>query len=265
MRKALALLLIATTAGSGWASPPGQSPRPDPRPGVTAGAVALPGSAARPLIVAGVSPRPLARPGAAAEPAPRPVAPEKLVPVAAVPMKRQVAPARGQLCGIPGLAGREIAPITSQIKGCGLTDGVEVTHVSGIPLSNPAQIDCETASALKTWVDRAIVPAVGNRGGGVDRLEIAGSYACRPRNNQSGAKVSEHGRGRAVDLAGIRLRSGEVITVAQHWRSKYGPMLEKIHAMACGPFGTVLGPKADRFHWDHIHVDAAKGRSPYCR
>ncbi|MFT3690283.1 extensin family protein [Paenirhodobacter sp.] len=228
---ALALMLLAGAAQAG----PDQSPRPMSRPDEA-------------------SLRPLPRPGG--------------VQLAALPPARVTQPAlrKAALCGIEGLAGRKIAPITSRIPGCGLEDGVEVTHVSGIPLSIPAQVDCGTAAALKRWVDRGILPAVGNRGGGVARLEIAGSYACRPRNNQSGGKVSEHGRGHALDLAGLKLRSGEVITVAQGWRSRNGAVLHRIHASACGTFGTVLGPEADRFHQDHIHVDTAQNRGgAYCR
>jgi hypothetical protein len=173
--------------------------------------------------------------------------------------------ARGQLCGIAGLEGAPIPPIPAAAKGCGLADGVQVTRVSGISLSIPVQVDCPTAIALKTWVDKGILPAVGKTGGGLVRLEIAGSYACRPRNNQTGEKISEHGRGHAVDLRGIKLADGRVIDVASGWRSQ-AKLMQAIHRTACGPFGTVLGPKSDAFHKDHIHVDTASYRSgSYCR
>ncbi|MBD3787477.1 MAG: extensin family protein [Sphingomonadales bacterium] len=169
------------------------------------------------------------------------------------------------VCGTPGLTGTAIPPILSPVKGCGLADGVKITHVSGIALSMPASVDCTTAKALKTWVDRGIIPAVGNRGGGVSQLMIAGSYVCRTRNHQAGAKVSEHGRGRAIDLAGIKLANGQVITVAKDW-TREGKILKAVHKSACGPFGTVLGPKSDRFHHDHIHVDTARYRGgTYCK
>jgi len=172
---------------------------------------------------------------------------------------------RGMICGTPGLTGAAIPAILSSVKGCGLEGGVRVTQVSGIPLSMPATIDCTTAKALKTWVDRGIVPAVGKRGGGVKQLMLAGSYVCRTRNHQAGAKVSEHGRGKAIDLAGIKLANGEVITVAQDWKSE-GKILKAVHKSACGPFGTVLGPKSDGFHEDHIHVDTARYRNGnYCK
>jgi hypothetical protein len=134
-----------------------------------------------------------------------------------------------------------------------------------VRLSTPARIDCTTARALKTWVDTGIKPAVGTRGGGVESLRIAASYVCRPRNSQSGARISEHGRGRAVDVSGIILRDGSELTVLRDW-TRTPKVMKAVHGSACGPFGTVLGPKSDRFHQDHIHVDTARYRSgPYCR
>jgi hypothetical protein len=39
-----------------------------------------------------------------------------------------------------------------------------------------------------------------------------------------------------------------------------------MHKSACGPFGTVLGPDADKYHKDHFHFDVAKhGNGAYCR
>ncbi|SIS80959.1 extensin-like domain-containing protein [Phaeovulum vinaykumarii] len=171
----------------------------------------------------------------------------------------------GVLCGTAGIEGVRVPAIPGKIRGCGLVDGVKVSAVSGIRLAPAAIMDCRTARALKTWVDRGIVPAVGRRGGGLAGLEIAAHYACRTRNNQPGAKVSEHGRGRAIDVSGLRLANGQVITVLRGWRSE-PRILKAVHRAACGPFGTVLGPKSDRFHQDHIHVDTARSRSgPYCR
>jgi hypothetical protein len=42
--------------------------------------------------------------------------------------------------------------------------------------------------------------------------------------------------------------------------------MRRMHRGACGPFGTVLGPEADRYHQDHFHFDTARYRSgSYCR
>jgi hypothetical protein len=134
-----------------------------------------------------------------------------------------------------------------------------------VQLSTPAQIDCITAQALNNWVNGALVPSVGSAGGGVARLEIAASYVCRPRNNQRGNKISEHGRGRAVDISAITLENGQKISVLDDWgRGKGGRILKSIRKAACGPFTTVLGPGSDRHHRDHLHLDTARGNRLYC-
>lgn len=192
-------------------------------------------------------------------------APIAVVAAAPDPARKPKAGSGGSVCGIPGLKGNQIKPIKAKVKGCGLVDGVEVTSVGGVQLSTPAQIDCPTAQALNNWVQGALVPAVGSAGGGVARLEIAASYVCRPRNNQRGNKISEHGRGRAVDISAITLENGQKISVLDDWgRGKGGRILKSIRKAACGPFTTVLGPGSDPHHRDHLHLDTARGNRLYC-
>ena len=173
---------------------------------------------------------------------------------------------KGSVCGDPAIKGSTIAPIASRVKGCGLEDGVKVTSVAGVKLTIPAEIDCATAKALKTWVEKSAIPAVGKRGGGLSALQVAGSYACRPRNNQKGAKVSEHGRGRAIDIGAYVLANGTTVSVLKGWGSgTSGVVLASMRKEACGPFNTVLGPGSGSHHRDHLHFDTARGRGPYCR
>ena len=137
-----------------------------------------------------------------------------------------------------------------------------VRSVDGVRLSTAATVDCTTAEALLTWVQEGARPAVGSRGGGLAGLEIMGSYVCRTRNNQSGAKMSEHGRGRAVDIGAVLLADGSRLSVARDWPD---PALTAMHRAACGTFSTTLGPGSDGYHEDHLHYDTARGRGPYCR
>lgn len=173
---------------------------------------------------------------------------------------------KGSVCGDPAIKGNTIPPIISRVKGCGLEDGVEITSVAGVKLTTPAEMDCATAKALKSWMEDGAIPAVGKRGGGLAALQVAGSYACRPRNNQKGAKVSEHGRGRAIDIGGYVLANGTAVSVLKGWGSDAsGKALASMRKDACGPFNTVLGPGSDSRHRDHLHFDTARGRGAYCR
>ncbi|MCH8466757.1 MAG: extensin family protein [Roseinatronobacter sp.] len=175
--------------------------------------------------------------------------------------------AAGNLCGISGIQGEAIPPITSAVAGCGVAAPVRVTHVDGVKLSQAAIMDCETAAALHRWVQRGVRPAVGRTGGGVVGVQVAAHYACRTRNHIAGARISEHGRGRAIDISAIQLANGSEISVARDWRaSRHSRALRQMHRAACGTFGTTLGPGSDGRHETHFHYDTARHRGgPYCR
>lgn len=181
--------------------------------------------------------------------------------------KAERALAKDAVCGDPALQGEVVGNVPGRIRGCGVQNAIKLGSVSGVTLSQSSVMDCGTAKALKTWVNKGVKPAFGNRGGGVSALRVAAHYACRTRNNKKGAKISEHGKGRAIDVSGFKLKNGEVISVLKGWRSsKNSKALKQVHKAACGPFGTVLGPNADRYHQDHFHFDTARYRSgTYCR
>ena len=282
----LALLLVAPA----WAEAPARSPRPMPRPGISVADVspavqialdaAVQTSAAAPVETraAGVakSPRPLPRPQTAAAPA-APVAGAAAAAPAPAPPKRRglfgglfgkrdapadEAPARtsGYVCGDRDIVGVQLADIGSSTNGCGVDDPVQVSMVAGISLSQAATMDCNTALALKRWINEGVRPTFGKDK--VVQFQVAAHYICRSRNNVRGAKISEHGRGRAIDISAFVLASGKVLTVA----SNFGRQIRAAYKAACGIFGTTLGPGSDGYHEDHIHLDTANhGNGPYCR
>jgi len=172
----------------------------------------------------------------------------------------------GKICRTRGIIGEKVDPIPGKLQGCGLSRGVRVHEVAGVSLSRPAVMDCGTAKALNKWVKKGLNKSF-KRGKSVTEIRVAAGYACRTRNSQKGAKISEHGRGKAIDISGFVLKSGEVVTVLEGWNDRaWKRKLRKAWKKACGTFGTVLGPNADRFHKDHFHFDTAKHRGgSYCR
>ena len=251
--------MLAFLAGSAaLANPPATSPRPVPRPAVE---VAVEPTTALSAAAPVMSVRPKERP--------KRVKKRLKIFKAAVrtkPVPEATTGRKGALCGDRALVGKTIPPIAAKMKGCGLDGGVSLISVSGVALTQPAVVDCQTANALKTWIDNGVKPAMGKSGGGVAALQVAASYACRGRNNVKGAKVSEHGKGRAIDISAIILKNGTVVTVQKGWGSKsYGKALKSMRQVACGPFKTVLGPGSDRHHDDHFHFDTARRRGSYCR
>ncbi len=175
--------------------------------------------------------------------------------------------AKGAVCGDLAIQGKAIGRVKGKMRGCGVENAVRVRSVSGIGLSQASVMDCVTANALKTWLDQSAKPALSRIGGGLKSLRVAAHYACRTRNNQKGAKISEHGRGRAIDISGFRLANGTEVSVLKGWNAKAtSKAMRQMHQGACGPFGTVLGPRANRFHLDHFHFDTARYRSGrYCK
>lgn len=173
---------------------------------------------------------------------------------------------KGSVCGNIDIQGQAAGNIPGRIRGCGIKDAVRVTSVSGVRLSRASLMTCDTAQSLNKWVERTVIPTFRRRGPVVE-LKVAAHYSCRTRNNRPGAKISEHGKGRAIDISAFRMQDGEEITVLEGWkRGSSRKLLRRVWKGACGPFGTVLGPNADRYHQDHFHMDTAKHRSGrYCR
>lgn len=174
---------------------------------------------------------------------------------------------RGGLCGDPGLAGTVSGFVEDPASGCGVERAVRLEAVHGVRLSQPATLDCPTARTLGRWVKQSAKPEVGRMGGGLVGLRVPAHYVCRTRNSQPGARVSEHARGKAIDISAFLLRDGSEISVQRDWgEGREGRVLRRLHRQACGPFGTVLGPESDVHHRDHFHFDTARHYGgPYCR
>ncbi len=175
--------------------------------------------------------------------------------------------AAGAVCGDVSIQGQAIGRVPGRVGGCGVENAVQISSISGVSLSTRSTMDCGTARALKTWVDQSAKPVLSRKGGGLRELKVAAHYACRRRNNAKTGKVSEHGKGRAIDISAFRLADGSEISVLKGWNQRgMKKPLQWMHKAACGPFGTVLGPKANRYHLDHFHFDTARYRSgSYCR
>lgn len=241
------------------AKPDPVGPRPKPRPaGLMASKKEAPETKEAPEIKEASAPAPeKERKGLFGflRPAKRPEAPPK--PTAEKTAQKKSV--KGSVCGDPDIRGEVLARIPSKVKGCGIEKPVRVTQIAGIRLSTAATINCDTAKAIKKWIERGVVPTYGK--GKVVELEIAASYSCRPRNNQRGAKISEHGRGNAIDIGGLTFSNGKSVSVLKD----YDKNMRKIHKSACGIFGTTLGPGSDGYHENHLHFDVARYRNPYCR
>ena len=156
--------------------------------------------------------------------------------------------------------------LSSKIDGpgvCGMDYPFKVSAFNNgsVGLKSKVTLACPIIPRIDTWLDEIVRPAA-EMYFGVPLADIkAGSYSCRPRNNQRGAKLSEHSFGNALDVMGFVLADGREISVVKSWRGADATeqeFLREAFVGACRYFTTVLGPGSDAFHYDHFHIDLAR-------
>jgi hypothetical protein len=164
-----------------------------------------------------------------------------------------------------------IMPPRTGPQGCGYPWAVQrATVPAGHPrwLGEPPATSCAVAAALTMWERDVLQPAARRHlGEPVSAIRHFGSYGCRPINNRAGARLSEHARANAIDIAGFQLASGRSVTVKEGWNGTPAEQafLREIRTGACRSFGTVLSPDYDAPHADHLHLDQMRRPQPFCR
>lgn len=220
-------------------------PMPIPRPAVTAAAVPTPPPRKERGAIAPLGAR--ATPMPAADPDATPCTDLLAANVAVLELGASVSGLSGDaICG-------DVAP--ARVTAIRLANGGRVE------LRPAALLRCGTALALAHWVREDLAPAVRHAGGEIERIEVAASYVCRPRNNLAGAFLSEHGRANAVDIRAVALRGMGRIAIGD--ADAPAILFTEMRRTACARFTTVLGPGADAAHVDHIHLDLARRRGGY--
>lgn len=156
----------------------------------------------------------------------------------------------GGACRVPDLV---------KVSSFRLADGREVE------MTPPAHLNCHMATEIVAWMRSDIAPAIAKLGSPLAAVKVADSYDCRPQNRQRGNRLSEHGRGNAMDVGGYVLANGR--SYAMGGRSLPASFRTVMRASACARFETVLGPGSDGYHEEHIHVDLANRRRAWaaCR
>lgn len=153
---------------------------------------------------------------------------------------------------------------------CGVEDAVRLEAVvlpdrTRVALSPPAILRCTFAEAIVQWVREDVAPAVRPLGAPLKSIDNYAAYDCRGRNRIVGAKLSEHGKGNALDMRSFRLANGTLVGLTDPEVAK--DLREALRKNMCARFTTVLGPGSDGYHENHVHVDRAErnGRYSMCR
>lgn len=235
----LLIALVALGAPAAWARDkiPLPKPRPAEAPAVAARAAEKPGADAPQT--------------EAAKPPPKPEPPPPTACRLALTDAIAIAPSIPDITG-PGSCG---GPDLVRLEAVVLPDG------SRVAVTPAATLRCPMASALAAWVRDDIAPLAATLDSRIAALDNFDSYDCRGRNRVFGAKLSEHGRANALDIRGLKLANGRLLSLTD--RTTPRAVRESVLQSVCARFSTVLGPGSDGYHEDHIHLDLAQRRGGY--
>ena len=154
-------------------------------------------------------------------------------------------------------------PVISEPAECAVHDLVQLDRIimedgSEVSFSSAPILRCGMAEAVTEWIRNDVGALATELGAPLRMIASFDSYQCRSRNRVSGAQPSEHGKGNALDVGAITLRNGATFSFVDSQVAR--AFREQMRTAACHRFTTVLGPGADAFHNDHVHLDL-KARS----
>jgi hypothetical protein len=156
-----------------------------------------------------------------------------------------------------------------RLIGPGACGGGDMVRLDAVMLANGRRIElkpapvlrCEFAESVAAWLRDEAAPRVDKLGSVLSAVETYDDFECRGRNRMFSAKLSEHGKGNALDLRLFRLADGRALALTDVTVAK--DLREELRDSACHRFTTVLGPGSDSYHETHIHLDLAERHQGY--
>lgn len=147
---------------------------------------------------------------------------------------------------------------------CGFTDVVRAESTP-IAFSPKPVATCSLTAGLYWWQRRLNEIAQVELHTSIVRIDQLGTYACRNINSAAEGRRSQHATANAIDIAAFHTADGRVISIVQDYdkATPEGRFLDGAHDSACDLFNIVLGPKYNRLHANHFHLDFGGFR--FCR
>ncbi|MGO9390499.1 extensin-like domain-containing protein [Rhodoblastus sp.] len=166
-------------------------------------------------------------------------------------------------------SGRIVAALIAPVVGpdhCGIAAPLKLSAIilpdgARVPLEPESLLRCDFAEALADWVREDVAPLARIAGGGLAKILGSDGYECRSRNRISGAIISEHATGNALDLRGFKLQDGRTLLIGS--ANEDLDFMTQIRDTSCARFTTVLGPGSDGYHQMHLHFDLKARRIGY--
>jgi hypothetical protein len=147
---------------------------------------------------------------------------------------------------------------------CGIQSPLSIEAVSAngrsIPLNAPVITDCGMATAFPSWIAEVDSYLKAHDKTDIKTINLSTSYACRNVDSAKTGNLSFHAFADALDVMGFTLGDGRTIDIKSGYNGtpqQGSQILRFARDSACTHFMTVLGPEADSFHQDNMHIDLA--------
>jgi hypothetical protein len=145
-------------------------------------------------------------------------------------------------------------------EGCAIDAPVRLSSImadgGAVSLPDHPLVTCEFAAVLADYVRLIVAPlGQGMLHAKVAEIQTGPGYACRTQDRIAGTKISAHAKGLAVDFVAITLADKRRVLVERQTSADEASYFRAIRTAACGWFTTVLGPGADSFHANNMHLD----------
>lgn len=151
-----------------------------------------------------------------------------------------------------------VTPLTDRALGggCGFENVVRA-DASPVIFSPRVTATCGVTAALYWYQRQLAAAAQAHMHSRLVSMTQLGTFACRNVNNLKEGGLSQHATANAIDIAVFHFADGKNASVLRDYGkpTPQGRFLDAAHDQACGLFNVVLGPRYNRMHADHFHLD----------
>jgi hypothetical protein len=112
-----------------------------------------------------------------------------------------------------------------------------------VVFSPPPTVTCEMIAGLASWLQQDVQKlARKHLGTPVTRIETMSSYSCRNAYGRSDARLSEHGRANALDIASFVADRAHLVNVEADWGMTQREIAERQNETNPQPVSTAIVP-----------------------
>jgi hypothetical protein len=142
---------------------------------------------------------------------------------------------------------------------CGF-DNVLRADSTPVAFSPRVTATCSLAAALYWYQQQLASIALEQMHSKLTGIGQLGTFSCRNVNSEIDGNRSEHASANAIDIASFHFADGRTVSVLRDYgkSTPAGRFLDAAHDKACSLFDVVLGPRYNRLHANHFHLDMGR-------